>query len=631
MLTKIREKFAGGIAIAILAVIGVSFVFFGANIDPRISSFAAKVDGSEISAGLFENTYRQQLDRNPTLSQLPPEYRLQVRQGILDALVRERLVELHLAEAGYQISEAQVDASIQRVPEFQINGTFDLETAETLLRQIGYTTSQFRDSQRRQMREEQLRLAIGSTALVTPADYRRYLNLVAEQRVVSFATFDIEGAASEVEVSDEMIAAFYDADESLFLLPETANVEYVELSRAAVSESIEISEEALNEHYLDSQSRYVQDEQRQARHILILFNDDEAAAEAVALELLARVNAGESFEELASEHSKDGGTASAGGDLGTLTQSQLPGELGSAIFTMQQGEVTGPIKSNFGFHIVRLDSIVEQGALPLEQVRGELIAELREREIEGLFRDLQRRASDAVFDNTDMQAIADIVGVEVQTIDGFQRTGGSTFGNNQAAIDAIFDERVLIDGDVSEVIELDAIRSAIFKVVEHIPAAKQPLENVRDQIETVLRNQEAEIIVFDRVAQLLQALEAGEDFKTASESIGATVSGPRLIARQDSEMDQGVKAQVFLSQKPAQDAPVRGQVANQGGGYTVFSIEAVLPGRPESIPTLERFEGKERLTQQAGGAAYVAFVQSLYENADIVINEDLVAASGLLQ
>jgi peptidyl-prolyl cis-trans isomerase D len=481
------------------------------------------------------------------------------------------------------------------------------------------------------MREEQLRLAIGSTALVTPADYRRYLNLVAEQRVVSFATFDIEGAASEVEVSDEMIAAFYDADESLFLLPETANVEYVELSRAAVSESIEISEEALNEHYLDSQSRYVQDEQRQARHILILFNDDEAAAEAVALELLARVNAGESFEELASEHSMDGGTASAGGDLGTLTQSQLPGELGSAIFTMQQGEVTGPIKSNFGFHIVRLDSIVEQGALPLEQVRGELIAELREREIEGLFRDLQRRASDAVFDNTDMQAIADIVGVEVQTIDGFQRTGGSTFGNNQAAIDAIFDERVLIDGDVSEVIELDAIRSAIFKVVEHIPAAKQPLGNVRDQVETVLRNQEAEIIVFDRVAQLLQALEAGEDFKTASESIGATVSGPRLIARQDSEMDQGVKAQVFLSQKPAQDAPVRGQVANQGGGYTVFSIEAVLPGRPESIPTLERFEGKERLTQQAGGAAYIAFVQSLYENADIVINEDLVAASGLLQ
>ena len=115
MLTQIREKFAGGIALAILAVIGVSFVFFGANIDPRSSSFAAKVDGSEIGVNLFENTYRQQLNRNPALAQLPPEYRLQVRQGILDALIRERVVELHLIEAGYRIHDNRVTSTIQRV------------------------------------------------------------------------------------------------------------------------------------------------------------------------------------------------------------------------------------------------------------------------------------------------------------------------------------------------------------------------------------------------------------------------------------------------------------------------------------------------------------------------------------
>ena len=631
MLTQIREKFAGGIAIAILAVIGVSFVFFGANLDFQSSSFAATVDGSEIPAGLFENTYRQQLERNPSLAQLPPEYRVRVREGVLDALIRERLVELHLADAGYQISDAQVDAAIQRVPEFQVDGAFDLETAETLLLQIGYTTSGFRAAQRRQMREAQLRNAIGATALVTPAEYRRYLNLVAEQRLVSFATFDLEAVAAEVEVSDEMTAAFYDADESLFLLPETATIEFIELSRAAVAETIEISEQAINEHYLDSQSRYVQDEQRQARHILILFNDDEDAAETVALDLLARINAGESFEELATEYSMDGGTAAAGGDLGLLAQTQLPGELGSAIFTMQQGDVTGPISSDFGFHLVRLDLIAEQGPLPLEQVRGELLAELRNRETEGLFRDLERRASDAVFDNADMQAIADVIGLNVQTTEGFQRTGGDPFGNNQAAIDAVFDERVLIDGDVSEVIELDADRSAIFKVVEHIKASKQPLEDVREQIETVIRNQEAETIVFDQASQLMQALESGAGFGVTAESLGATVSGPSLVARQAAEMDQSVIAQVFQSRKPGQGAPVRGLVANDGGGYTVFILEAVLPGRPESIPLPERDAGKERLAQLAGGAAYAAFVQSLYENADIVINDDIVAASDSFQ
>jgi len=375
----------------------------------------------------------------------------------------------------------------------------------------------------------------------------------------------------------------------------------------------------------------VQDEQRQARHILILFNDDEDAAETVALDLLARINAGESFEELATEYSMDGGTAAAGGDLGLLTQTQLPGELGSAIFTMQQGAVTGPIRSDFGFHLVRLDVIAEQGPLPLDQVRGELLAELRDRETESLFRDLERRASDAVFDNADMQAIADVTGLELQTTEGFQRTGGDPFGNNQAAIDAVFDERVLIDGDVSEVIELDANRSAIFKVVEHIKASKQPLEDVRDQIETVIRNQEAETIVFDQATQLMQALDSNAEFAVTAESLGATVSGPSMVARQSAEMDQGVVAQVFQSRKPAQGAPVRGQVANQGGGYTVFSLEAVLPGRPESIPLQERDAGKERLAQLAGGAAYAAFVQSLYEDADIVINDDIVAASDLLQ
>ena len=184
---------------------------------------------------------------------------------------------------------------------------------------------------------------------------------------------------------------------------------------------------------------------------------------------------------------------------------------------------------------------------------------------------------------------------------------------------------LLPNGDVSEVIALDADRSAIFKVVEHIKASKQPLENVREQIETVIRNQEAETIVFDQATQLMQALDSNAEFEVTAESLGATVSGPRLVARQDTEMDQRVKAQVFQLRKPAQGAPVRGQVRTEGGGYTVFSLEAVLPGRPESSPLPERDAGKERLAQQAGGAAYVAFVQSLYEEADIVINQDIVA------
>lgn len=632
MLTKFREKFTGGLAIAILALIGIPFLFFGISNSPLITQqFAAKVDGSKIDLGRFEQAYRDQLERNPTWAQLPDEYRLQIRQGVLDSLIRDRLVELHLIDAGYQISNAQVSAAIHRIPDFQVNGAFDRETYNTVLSQNGLDDARFFASQRRSMREDQLRRAVGGTSIVTPAAYRRYLNLIAEQRLVSMATFDITSAGEEIEVTDEMVAAFYDTNDTMFLTEESADIEFIEVRRDLIAENIEVSEEALLEYYADNSSRYLQDEQRQARHILILANDDEDAAEAKAADLLARIQAGESFAALATEHSDDGGTAASGGDLGVLTRSQLPGELGSAIFSMQEGDVTGPIESDFGFHIVKLDSILEQGPLPLDQVRGELLGELRELEAEDLFRDLERQVSDTLFDAADMQAITDATGLAIQTIAGFTRSGAGPIGANQAAIDAVFDSRVLLDGEISEVIELDANRSVVFKVTAHNEASRQPLDAVSDQIAGAIRRQEAESIVFDRAETLLAALDAGEEFGPAAETAGAIVSAPTLLSRQDAETDQAVLAQVFTSKKPTQGSPVIGRVANANGGFTVFSLDAVLPGRPESIPLADRDAGKIELAQQAGGSDYFAFIQVLRDKADIVISQDALAGQDLLQ
>jgi len=631
MLTKIREKFTGGIAIAILALIGIPFLFFGVNTSFVGQQFAAKVDGSEISVGQFEQSYRDQLDRNPSWAELPEEYRVQIRQGVLDSLIRDRLVELYLSDAGYQISDESVTASIQRIPEFQTDGVFDIETYRSVLLQNGFDPTSFEASQRRRMRQDQLQRAIGGSAIVTPAEYRRYLNLIAEQRLVSLATLDIASVATEVEVTDEMITAFYDVNDTMFLTDESADIEFIEVRRDAVAEGIDISEETLVDYYEDNKNRYMQDEQRQARHILILFNDDKDAAEAEAADLFARIQAGESFEALAQEYSDDGGTAARGGDLGVLTRSQLPGELGGAIFAMEAGAVEGPIESDFGFHVVKLDSVFEPGPLPIDQVRGELLSDLRDREADDAFRELQRQVSDALFDAADMQAISAVVGLEVQTIQGYTRSGGEPVGSNQAAIDAVFDSRVLFDGEISEVIELDAGRSAVFKVTAHHEASRQELDIVRDQIAEAIRAQEAESIVFGRAEQLLAALDAGEDFGVAGEAVGAVVSASALLSRQDQDIDQAVLAQVFMARKPSQNSPVTGQVANADGGYTVFSLAAVLPGRPESIPVADRDAGKLQLAQSAGSSDYFAFIQALYDNADVVISQDAVAAQDLLQ
>jgi len=631
MLTKIREKFTGGIAVAILALIGIPFLFFGVNTSITSQQFAAKVDGSEIELGQFEQAYRNQLDQNPSWAQLPVEYRAQIRQSILDSLIRERLVELYLIDDGYQISDQRLTTAVQSIPDFQVDGAFDMENYRIVLLQNGLEPKQFEASQRRALRADQLRRAIGATSLVTPADYRRYLNLFAEQRLVSMATFDIASVADDIEVSDEMVTAFYDENDTMFLTEESADIEFIEIRRDSVAAAIDVSEDLLLAHYEDNKSRYLQDEQRQARHILILFNDDKDAAEVEARDLLARIQAGESFEDLAKAHSDDDGTTSRGGDLGARTRSQLPGELGGAIFAMQQGDVEGPIESDFGFHVIRLDRILEQGPLPLEQVRGELLTELRESDAEDAFRELERQVSDALFDAADMQAISAAVGIDVQMVARFTRAGGEPLGANQPAIDAVFDELVLIDGEISEVIELDANRSAVFKVTAHNEASRQPIENVRDQITDAIRTREAESIVLGRVGQLRAALDAGDEFGPAAEAAGATVSAPMLVSRQATEVDQAVLARIFMSKKPTQNSPVTGQAANVDGGHTVFSLVAVMPGRPESIPLADRDAGKLELTQQAGASDYYAFVQALYDNADIVISQDAMAAQDLYQ
>ena len=631
MLTKIREKFTGKLAIAVLAIIFVPFLFFGVSAPLTGSQIAATVDGSEIGVNQFEQAYRGQLDANPSWAQLPDEIRVQIRQSILDSMIRERLVDMYLIEDGYQISDTLLTAWLQRVPEFQVDGVFDMDTYRNWLLTRGLDSEQFETSQRISLRSDQLRRAVGGTSLITPADYRRFLNLIAEQRLVSLATFDIESAMAEVEVDDEMVVAFYDSNDTLFLTEESADIAFIEVRRDEISGNIEISEDALLEYYEDNQDRYLQDEQRQARHILVLSGDDEEAAEAEAAALLARIQAGESFEALAAEHSDDGGTASRGGDLGVLTRSQLPGELGGAVFSMDAGQVEGPIKSDFGFHVVQLEKILEQGPLPLDQVRGELLTELRDREAEDEFRELERQVSDALFDATDLEAIAAATGLEVQISEGFTRAGGELIGSNQAAIDAVFDSRVLYDGEISEVIELDASRSAVFKVTTHNEASRLPLEDVREDIIGALQSQEAQTIVFNRAEQLLVALNDGEDFGQAGEAAGATVSAPTLMDRQAAEADQAVLAQVFMAGKPTPGSPVTGSVSNSSGGITVYSLDAVLAGRPESIPLADRDAGRLELAQQAGSSDYLALVQALYEKADIVISQDALAEQELFQ
>ena len=630
MLQNIREKFTGVVALVILGAIALSFVFVGLNYSFIGQSFAAKVDGEDISLAQFENAYRDQLQERPELAQLPATIRQTLRGRILEQLIQQRVVDNYLSESGYIISDEQLARSIQQTPDFQVDGKFDMEAYRSLLAQFGQEPAGFERSQRVGLRRDQLQRAVRGSAILTPAEFRRYLNLAGEQRIVTIARLTADAVADGITITDDVVTAYYDANPSMFQLPESADVEYIEVRRADVAADISVSEEELQEYYEANKDRFLRDEQRQARHILILFGDDEAAAETLADDLVIRARSGESFEALAREYSMDGGTAEQGGDLGTLTRTQLPDALGDAIFAATEGTVEGPVKTDFGFHIIRVDQVLARGPVPIDMARGELMSELQDQKAESIYRDLERRLSDALFDARDIRALAETVGLEVKAAAGNTREGGEPFGDSVAVVTAIFDERVTGGNQLSEIVEIDNTWTAVFAVTRYNPSQRQPLEDVRDQVADAVRAQQAEQLMAARAEAMLTALESGTDFAAAAESIGVTAEEPTVMTRGSQEIDQSVVVAVFAATKPTQGASTTGRTRTSDGGYTVYSIDAVIPGRPEGIPQADRDNGKLQITDQQGVGEFIALIQALRESADVVINEDALAASDLL-
>ncbi len=312
-------------------------------------------------------------------------------------------------------------------------------------------------------------------------------------------------------------------------------------------------------------------------------------------------------------------------------QSQMPGALGDAIFSMEKGDILGPVRTDFGFHVVNLEDVLDGGPLPLDQVRVELLTELRSQGIEGRVLQLERELSDALFDATDLQAVATTSGLEIRTVAGFNRNGGAPFGSNQSVIDAVFDPLVMDERQISDLVEVDANRSIMIRVTEHHPEARRPLAEIKDDIVFSLQSERALNMVDDRSRRLRDGLSEGGSFSALAEELEASFTPNVTLTRLDEEMDKSVLDAIFRAKKPSPGLSRLGAVTSTEGNYAVFTLNAVFPGRPEAIPLADRDQRKEDLQNQAGAADYVAFLNELTRNADIERSEDALDEQDFLQ
>jgi peptidyl-prolyl cis-trans isomerase D len=539
-------------------------------------------------------------------------------------MVRDRVLAQRVQDAGYRASDDRVARSIRADENFQAGGEFDPNVYRALLTNAGIAPEQYEEQERVQLALGDLQNGIVNSTFLTPAEFRMYVELTRQQREVAYATFAVDAFAEGIEITDADIEAHYESNGASYMSEETVDFEYVEVSLADIAANTVVSEEELREYYDSERGLFETEEERRVRHILI-DESDEAAANARAEEILARLDAGESFEDLAAELSDDPGTRNQGGDLGRIVRGMLPGAFEDAVFEMAEGEIRGPVRSDFGVHVIRLDAIEAGDTQSFENVRDDLLSQLRTQRAEDEFYEVANTLGDrAFYAEGDLAEIAADLMLPLVSVDGFSRTGDrEMFDNSELIVQAAFSDSVLREGRNSDLIELSEGDVMVLRVIEHHPSEQQPLDQVRDVIAGELRNARAAELARAGAEAFLTAAPAtaDEDLAALAQMHGGGWQARRWIRRDDALAPQQVVARVFALGRP-EEVPVWESVALLDGGEAIVALYDVEPGMAETIAREERDAQQRQLGEQAGLAELAAYAEAVRQDADVVITPE---------
>ncbi len=630
MLQLIRDRFTGVVAFIVIGAIGVTLVISFGNMDQGgvAGNFAAEVNGEEVDMRSYQRAVQNQLLRQQDALQgeLPEFLQEQIQRNTLEGLVRNKVVTQYVRDAGYRVDDQRLSIAISSRPVFQIDGAFSRESYIAVLASQGISPEFYEHEQRAQLEVGQLQNAILYTSFLTPREYRRYIELLAEEREATSIVLDPAELADGIEITDAELQVYYEANADEFRTQESVSLDYIEIRLADIAARISVDEQAVRDYYDANADRYVAEEQRQGRHILLIINDDteEAAARTQANELHQRLLDGESFEELAREYSDDPVSAEQGGGLGWASRSDYVDAFAEVLFGLDTGAISEPVRTEFGYHIIRLDAVNSGALRSYAEVRDELFDELRNRQAEDGFYALAERVDDLALENpTSLSTVESDTDLKVQRIEQFTRNGGPPFGYNAAMVDAAFSLAVLDDRENSPLIEVTEDTAVVLRVDEHQPSVVPPLEEVREQVEASVRLQKAGDLAQGRGKQILAQLETGESAEAVATQFDVKLQKLATLKRSSNEVAPEMLAEIYRMPHPVDDAGVyRGlQLAN--GGYAVLRLDKVVAGRAAAIPQEARDQRKQQLAQQSGNNTVTALVVDLREKAKVVIAPDL--------
>lgn len=655
MLQALREKTSGWIAIVIVAIIAVPFAFFGMEqyLFQSSANYAAKVEApptwwrsaptwwpasmtwqsEEVSAEDFRTAFEQaRLQRREAEGEHfdarafeSPQNKREVLEGLIDQAV----LRLSARRSGIAVSDRQVAEMIAEIPAFQVDGRFDPQRYQMALSSQNppQTPTSFQELVREGLQQGLVPTQVAQSAFVTETETGRMLRLLGERRDVSLVVLP-PPEADTAAVTAEEIQAWYQANTSDYRAPEMVTLEYLDLDAGALPAPAAPDEASLRQRYEQEKSRYVDPEQRLASHILVAVDAGadqaaEAAARQKAADLARQARDGADFAALAREHSDDTGSQAGGGDLGWVAQDgTMVAPFEDALFALDAGQVSDPVRTPFGWHVLQLREVRSGRQVPFEDVRDQLLAEQVQTDRERVFNEFVGGVIDEVYRNpTSLASAAELAKLEVRTVGPFARGEGSGIAAIPAVVRAAFSESLVQDGTVSDPIEISPTRSVLIRVAQHSPERALSVAEAREAIVAAIRA--------DRTARRLEAdadaliarVREGESLQVLAAERGLELRSIPGVPRGAPIPDANASRAMFRVAMPEDGGPAPGKAPLADGGMLVFTIDQVTPGDIAEASEQEREMFRQQMSALIGREDADTLLKALRRGMKVTVIE----------
>ena len=623
MLQRIGDSLKGQkwLAYLVLGALALVFAAWGAygvvNLSFGGSNYAAEADGSKISLEEARNAWlRQQTQWQQRLggADIPPELRGKLQDQVLEGLISKTLLTQRTLNLGYRVSQDALRDAVHSEQAFQVGGQYSPEAAKAALAQAGVSLQAYEDDLRTSVQRVQLEGGIRASDFLTPLELTRLTDLEDQEREVRYLVLPADRFKS-AGVDAAAVQAYYQAHQAQYMTPESAHLQYAELRLEALAAQQSVSDADLHAAYEKNKSRLEVPEKRHARHILITGKDD-AASLAQAQQVLAQAKAGKDFGELAKQYSQDPGSAHNGGDLGWAERSSFVAPFADALYGMSVGEIKGPVKTQFGYHIIRLDEIQAGKSKSFDEARSELESQLRRDRATDRFGEVQEQLqAKAAEPGADLNSLAQQYNLQAGDVASFLKGAGAPpLGAAPALQELVFADPPLALGRLGGPVLVGDDRLVIVKVLERRKPQPRPLAEVREGIVATMIRERGTQAALKAAEAARDKLEGGTSFEAVAQELKLVADPAHFVGRRDPSIPAPLRDAVFAAPRPA-GKPVFRALALGDGGAAVVVVTRVRTAAEHD----QRVQAN-RAVQEAerqGTDEAMAYVEEVRRTADV--------------